>query len=201
MTANRQQSSVKEKIKMIKIISQPWPWYVSGPAIAGIMAILIFSGRTFGFSANLSNICSMMGLGKQVHYFNFDWKNQRWNLWFLAGSIIGGYIAAHFLQSPQPLQLSAATISDLQKLKIPFDGNMEPGSLFNWDYLFTGKGLLLFLGGGFLIGFGTRYAGGCTSGHAITGLSNLQVPSLIAVIGFFIGGLFTTHLLFPFIFN
>jgi uncharacterized protein len=186
---------------MITFLSQPWPWYVSGPAIALILAILLFSGKTFGFSANLSNICSMMGLGKQIDYFNFDWKKQQWNLWFLAGSVIGGYIAAHFLQSHQPLSLSKATIEDLNKLNIPFDGNLEPGSIFNWSYLLTGRGLLLFLGGGFLIGFGTRYAGGCTSGHAITGLSNLQLPSLIAVVGFFIGGLFTTFILFPIIFE
>ena len=86
-------------------------------------------------------------------------------------------------------------------MNIPFDGKMEPGSIFNWNYLLTGRGLLLFLGGGFLIGFGTRYAGGCTSGHAITGLSTLQLPSLIAVIGFFIGGLFSTFILFPVIFK
>ena len=186
---------------MIKMLSQPWPWYISGPAIAGIMAILIFSGRTFGFSANLSNICSMVGLGKRVPFFNFDWKKQRWNLWFLVGSVIGGYLAAHFLPSPGPLKLSAATVADLQKLNIPFDGKLEPESLFNLGFLFSVKGLFLFLGGGFLIGFGTRYAGGCTSGHAITGLSNLQMPSLIAVIGFFLGGLFTTHLLFPLFFK
>ncbi|HEY4935829.1 MAG TPA: YeeE/YedE thiosulfate transporter family protein [Puia sp.] len=186
---------------MIELLSQPWPWYVSGLTIAMIMAILLFSGKTFGFSANLSNICSMSGLGKPISYFNFDWKKQQWNLWFLVGSIIGGYIAAHYLQSPQPLSLSPATVADLQKLNIPFDGKLEPGSIFNWGYLLTGKGLFLFLGGGFLIGFGTRYAGGCTSGHAISGLSNLQLPSLIAVIGFFIGGMFTTYLLFPIIFK
>jgi len=186
---------------MIKFFSQPWPWYVSGPAIAAIMAILTFSGKTFGFSANLSNICSLLGFGKRFSYFNFDWKKQQWNLWFLVGSVIGGYIAVHYLQSPQPLSLSTSTVADLEKLKIPFDGKLEPGSIFNWKYLLTGKGLLLFLGGGFLIGFGTRYAGGCTSGHAISGLSNLQFPSLIAVMGFFIGGLFTTHLLFPIIFK
>jgi len=192
---------VNEKKNMIKFLSQAWPWYVSGPAIAGIMAILIFFGKTFGFSANLSNICSMLGFGKQISYFNVNWKKQRWNLWFLVGSVIGGYIAVHYLQSPQPLNLSPATIADLQKLNIPFDGNLEPGNIFDWNYLHTKKGLLIFLGGGFLIGFGTRYAGGCTSGHAISGLSNLQLPSLFAVIGFFIGGLFTTHLLFPFIFK
>ena len=186
---------------MLELLSKPWPWWISGPAITLIMAILIFSGKTFGFSANLSNICSMLGMGKQVPYFNFDWKKQQWNLWFLVGSVIGGYIAVHFLASPQPLALSSATITDLAKLKIPFDGNLEPASIFNWKYVFTPRGLLLFLGGGFLIGFGTRYAGGCTSGHAITGLSELQLPSLIAVIGFFIGGLLVTHLLFPVIFN
>ena len=188
-------------MNIIKIISQPWPWFISGPAIAGIMAILIFSGKTFGFSANLSNICSLFGFGRKVNYFNFDWRKQRWNLWFLVGSIIGGYIAVNFLQSTAPIHLSPATVADLHKLNIPFDGKLEPESIFNWDYLRTGTGLLLFLGGGFLIGFGTRYAGGCTSGHAITGLSNLRLPSLIAVIGFFIGGLFATHLLFPLIFK
>ncbi len=186
---------------MIKFFSQPWPWYVSGPAIAGIMVILLFFGKSFGFSSNLTNICSMLGVGKLIPYFDFNWKKQQWNIWFLAGSVIGGYIAVHYLQSPQPLNLSPATIADLQKLKIPFDGKLEPGSLFNWHYLQTKRGLLVFLGGGFLIGFGTRYAGGCTSGHAISGLSNLQLPSLIAVIGFFIGGLVTTNLLFPFIFK
>src|SRR5579863_1509614 len=110
---------------MITFLSQPWPWYVSGPAIALILAILLFSGKTFGFSANLSNICSMMGLGKQIDYFKFDWKKQQWNLLFLAGSVIGGYIAAHYLQSNQPLSLSVATIEDLKKMNIPFDGNME----------------------------------------------------------------------------
>jgi uncharacterized protein len=186
---------------MISILSKPWPWYVSGPAIAGIMAVLLFFGKSFGFSRNLSNVCSMLGLGKHISYFNFNWKKQLWNIWFLVGSIIGGYIAVHYLQSPEALKLSSATIADLQKLNIPFDGHLEPETIFNWNYLHTGRGLFIFLGGGFLIGFGTRYAGGCTSGHAISGLSNLQLPSLIAVIGFFIGGLFTTHLLFPYIFK
>ncbi len=186
---------------MIKFLSQPWPWWISGFSIAGIMAVLLFSGKSFGFSANLSNICSMMGIGKRIPIFNFNWKEQRWNLWFLVGSVMGGYIAVHYLSSTQSLALSPATISDLQKLNIPFDGKLEPASIFNWNYLFTGRGILLFLGGGFLIGFGTRYAGGCTSGHAISGLSNLQFPSLIAVMGFFIGGLFATHVLFPLIFK
>jgi uncharacterized membrane protein YedE/YeeE len=185
---------------MLELIKQPWPWYTSGLAISFIMIILIFFGKSFGFSSNLRTMCSMLGAGKWVSFFNFDWKAQRWNLLFLVGSVIGGFISANWLQSDTPLNLSQATIDDLRKLNIPFDGNIVPSALFNWDFLATGKGLLIFLGGGFLIGFGTRYAGGCTSGHAISGLSNLQIPSLIAVIGFFIGGLVMTHLIFPLIF-
>ncbi len=186
---------------MISFISQPWPWYVSGLAIALIMTLLIFFGKTFGFSSNLSNICSMLGAGKKVPFFNFEWKKQQWNLWFLVGSVIGGFISVHWLQSPEPIRLSAATISDLQQLNIPFDGRLEPAAIFNWEFLLTWRGLLLFISGGFLIGFGTRWAGGCTSGHAISGLSNLQVPSLIAVIGFFAGGIIVTYLIFPLIFK
>jgi len=185
---------------MLELIKQPWPWYTSGLAISFIMVILIFFGKSFGFSSNLRTMCSMLGAGKWVSFFNFDWKAQRWNLLFLVGAVIGGFISANWLQSDTPLNLSQATIDDLRKLNIPFDGNIVPSALFNWDFLATGKGLLIFLGGGFLIGFGTRYAGGCTSGHAISGLSNLQIPSLIAVIGFFMGGLVMTHLIFPLIF-
>jgi uncharacterized protein len=186
---------------MIKFISQPWPWFVSGPAIAFVMLLLIYFGNTFGFSSNLKNICAMFGAGKYVKYFSIDWKKQSWNLYFLVGSVIGGFIAAHWLKSPMPIQISNDTIDDLQKLNISFDGRLEPGTIFSFHNLMSAKGVLLFLEGGFLIGFGTRYAGGCTSGHAISGLSNLQWPSLTAVIGFFIGGLIMTHLLFPIIFN
>lgn len=186
---------------MLNLLQQTWPWYVSGPAIAFVMVLLIYFGKSFGFSSNLSNICAMLGVGRRVKFFDIDWKKQRWNLFFLLGSVVGGFIAAHGLQSPTPIQLSPATVADLQKLHIPFDGQLEPGVIFNFDFLFTGRGILVFLGGGFLIGFGTRYAGGCTSGHAISGLSNLQFQSLIAVTGFFAGGLLMTHLLFPLIFN
>jgi hypothetical protein len=120
---------------------------------------------------------------------------------FLAGAVVGGFISSHWLGSGAPLALSETTIVDLNKLGIDFDGQTVPLQLFNWEYVFTLKGLFIFLGGGFLVGFGTRYAGGCTSGHAISGLSNLQLPSLIAVAGFFIGGLVMTHLIFPLLFT
>ncbi len=185
---------------MIELIKQPWPWYASGTAIAFIMVLLLMFGKSFGFSSNLRTLCTIAGAGKTTHFFDFDWKKQRWNLLFLIGSIIGGYIASAFLKSDRPLQLSAATITDLQTLGIPFDGGLNPSAIYNWDFALSAKGLAILLGGGFMIGFGSRYAGGCTSGHAISGLSNLQLPSLWAVIGFFVGGLIMTHLLFPLIF-
>lgn len=186
---------------MIEVLRQPWPWYVSGLAISAIMLLLIFFGKSFGFSSNLRTICSMMGAGKRVKFFDFDWRAQRWNLLFLLGAVLGGYVSSQWLDSGTPLALSESTIRDLKLLNIAFDGNTAPAALFNWQFLFTIKGLFVFLGGGFLVGFGTRYAGGCTSGHAISGLSNMQLPSLIAVIGFFFGGLIMTHLIFPLLFS
>lgn len=185
---------------MIEFISQPWPWYISGALIALIMVLLLYFGKSFGFSSNLRTICSMVGAGKQVKYFDFDWRKQRWNLLFLVGAIIGGFLSHTLLSSPEPMGLSSATIQDLHKLGITFNGQLNPEQLFGVAAFSSSKVICLLLIGGFMVGFGSRYAGGCTSGHAISGLSNLQIPSLIAVIGFFIGGLIMTHLIFPLIF-
>lgn len=184
---------------LLQLISQPWPWFVSGAVIALIMAALLFSGRTFGFSSNLRTICALCGAGKVSDFFSFNWRDQLWNLLFLIGAILGGFISSVWLRSPEPIALSPATVNDLHQLGIQFDGELQPAQLFALDALTVPKALLL-LAGGLLVGFGTRYAGGCTSGHAISGLSALQLPSLIAVIGFFIGGLLMTHLIFPLIF-
>lgn len=184
---------------MIDFIKQPWPWYFSGTMIVIIMLILLFFGKSFGFSANLRTICSMAGAGKKVKFFDFKWKDQVWNLMFLAGSILGGFIATHYLSEPMPLQLSEATIADLRQLNVKFDGGLNPADLFSLEAMKDLKALGILLVGGLLVGFGSRYAGGCTSGHAISGLSNLQLPSLVAVIGFFIGGVIMTFLIMPFI--
>lgn len=185
---------------MIDFIQQPWTWYFSGFMIAFIMILLLLYGKSFGFSSNLTTICATFTAGNKSKLFDVDWKSQGWNLLFLMGSVIGGFISYKFLQNDKPLEISAATISDLKNINIQFDGKLNPSQIFNFEFLFSFKGMLVLLGGGFLVGFGSRYAGGCTSGHAISGLSNLQLPSLIAVIGFFAGGLLMTHLLFPLIF-
>ena len=184
---------------MIEWIAQPWAWYVSGPLIALVMLVLLWFGGNFGVSSTMRTTCAMMGAGKRVPFFDFDWKGQLWNIAFVLGAVIGGFIAHTYLQSPEPIGISAQTIQDIEQMGVKFDGKLAPDALFAWEEFFTLRGMITIIGGGFLIGFGTRYAGGCTSGHAISGLSNLQLPSLIAVIGFFVGGLIMTHLFLPFI--
>lgn len=185
---------------MLELLQQPWPWYTSGAAIAFIMVMLLYFGKSFGVSSNLRTICALAGAGKKVAFFNFDWKARRWNLLFILAAVLGGYISATFLNSPQPLQLSKDTIRDLQAIGIAFDGHLNPSQLFGISAIFSIKGMLILLVGGILVGFGASYAGGCTSGHAISGLTNMQLPSLIAVIGFFIGGLVTTYFILPHLF-
>ena len=180
-----------------------WHWSISGLLIGLIMLVLTYFGKTFGMSSNLRTLCSMTPAKKQSAYFNFDWREQRWNLAIVLGAIAGGFIAYHFMMdSKQVLQLNPITVKQFQSLHIDApNGKLGPDAIFGIDQMWTWKGFLLLLGGGFLIGFGTPYAGGCTSGHAISGLSNLQIPSLIAVIGFFIGGLIAAHFLIPLIFD
>lgn len=182
-------------------ILQPWPWYVSGPLIAIVMFLLLYFGKTFGMSSNLRTFCAIGGAGKKVPFFNFNWRDQKWNLVVVAGAVIGGFIAHFLLSAPTNIDLNPSTVESLNQLGFDNVGkSLLPQELFSWDAVLSIKGLAILIIGGFLVGFGTRYAGGCTSGHAITGLSSLQLPSLIAVIGFFIGGLIMIHVLFPLIF-
>ncbi|MDB2606769.1 YeeE/YedE family protein [Zobellia sp.] len=182
-------------------ILQPWPWYISGPLITSVMVFLIYFGKTFGMSSNLRTFCSIGGAGKYSDFFKFDWKAQKWNLTVVLGAIIGGFIAVNFLSDGSAINLNSQTVLDLKELGFENAGNtLLPSEIYDWNNVLTLKGLAILIVAGLLVGFGTRYAGGCTSGHAITGLSNLQLPSLIAVIGFFVGGLIMTHFLLPLIF-
>ncbi|GJM32698.1 MAG: hypothetical protein DHS20C18_16990 [Saprospiraceae bacterium] len=183
------------------LILEPWPWYVAGPAIALVMFLLLYFGGNFGMSANLRTMCAIAGGDKYTDFFKFDWKKQKWNLMFVVGAIIGGFISANFLANGQAIDLNPNTITALEDLGFQEVGESYlPGEIFGREAIFSLKGILILIGGGLMVGFGSRYAGGCTSGHAISGLSDLQIPSLIAVIGFFIGGLIMTHLLIPIIF-
>ncbi|MCA5004671.1 YeeE/YedE family protein [Sphingobacterium bovistauri] len=182
----------------MEILFGTWPWYIGGPLVALIMLALIKLGKSFGFSSNFRTICSAIGAGKSCDFFAFDWKAQKWNLLFLVGTIIGGFVAAHLLANNQVPPISEDTISTLKSYGFESAGNTYlPTELF---FDMSPENIVILLVGGLFVGFGTRYAGGCTSGHAISGLSDLQWPSLVAVIGFFIGGLLMVHVLFPLIF-
>lgn len=185
---------------MIEFLTQPWSWWFSGAMIAAIMFFLLYFGQSFGFSSNLRTICAAAGLGKSAKFFDFNWRSQTWNLVFLVGAILGGFIARQYLSTDAPVQISQATIDDMSKLGIAAPDSLQPAELFSLDAVLSLKGFLILAIGGMFVGFGSRYAGGCTSGHAISGLSDLQMPSLIAVIGFFIGGLVMTFLIIPLIF-
>ena len=182
-------------------ILNPWPWYISGPLITVVMALLLYYGKTFGMSSNLKTMCTMAGADKFSDFFKMNWKEQSWNLIVVAGAIIGGFIATHYLSNDSVSNLNPITIAELKNMGFNKAGsNLVPAEMYNLEAIVSIKGLSLLIIGGLLVGFGTRYADGCTSGHAITGLSSLQKPSLIAVIGFFIGGLIMTNLILPLIF-
>lgn len=185
---------------MLEFLQQPWPWWVSGLLISAIMFFMLYFGQSFGFSSNLRTICSIAGAGKAAKFFDFNWKTQTWNLVFLAGAIIGGFIAGQFLSNGEPVLLSEATVQDLSTLGMAAPKGVQPDEIFAWENVLTLKGFSILAIGGLMVGFGSRYAGGCTSGHAISGLSDLQVPSLIAVVGFFVGGLVMTHFILPILF-
>ncbi|MFC6267357.1 YeeE/YedE family protein [Frigoriflavimonas asaccharolytica] len=183
-------------------IYEPWPWYVAGPLIALGMFLLLFSGKQFGMSSNLRTICAIGGAGKISDFFKFDWRAQRWNLVVVLGSIIGGFLASNFM-SNNAVAINPEVAAQLsQDYGIKSAGKAYlPTEIFGIENLSSPFNLAILIIGGFLVGFGARYAGGCTSGHAISGLSNLQMPSLLAVIGFFVGGLVMIHLIFPLIFG
>ena len=185
---------------MTEILTQPWSWWFSGAMIAAIMFFLLYFGQSFGFSSNLRTICAAAGLGKSAKFFDFNWRSQTWNLVFLIGAILGGFIAKQYLSTDAPVQISQATIDELSKLGFAAPDSLQPAEIFSLEAVLSLKGFLILALGGLFVGFGSRYAGGCTSGHAISGLSDLQLPSLIAVAGFFIGGLMMTFLIIPLIF-
>lgn len=185
----------------MNFIFQTWSWYFSGFLIGMIMLTLIYFGKVFGMSSNLRSLCSIMGAGKYVSFFDFDWKSQRWNLAVILGAMLGGFVAVNFMSDGTNVSINSETITQLEQLGIDApNGKLVPDALFGVNVFQSPKQIILLIVGGILIGFGSRYAGGCTSGHAISGLSNLQIPSLKAVIGFFIGGLLMAHYILPLIF-
>lgn len=186
---------------MLELLKQPWPWYVSGPLIGlSVPLLLVFGNKMLGITSSLRHTCAAVA-PFNVQFLKYNWKAEMWNMFFVLGILIGGFVGGVLLGSETPIDLSAQTIEDIKALGVnSFDG-LLPTDIFSWESLFTVKGFIILVFGSFLIGFGARYAGGCTSGHAIMGISSLQWPSLVTVIFFFIGGLLMTHLIAPFIYQ
>jgi len=184
---------------MLEMLKQPWPWYVAGIIIGLIVpALLILGNKHFGISANLRHACAAC-FPADIKFFKYDWKKEIWNFFFVAGIIAGAIIAAQLLANPNPVEVNAELASELAGYGITDNSNLLPEELFSWKSLFSLRGLVMLIGGGFLVGFGARYAGGCTSGHAIMGLSDLQWPSLVATIMFMAGGFLMANVILPLI--
>ncbi len=185
----------------MEMLFHTWHWAIAGFLIALIMLTLNYFGKVFGMSSNLRSLCTLAGGDKYAEFFRFDVKTQYWNLLVLAGAMLGGFVAVHYMSDPTNVDLNPKTIEQLQKMGIEApQGKLLPEALFGNSVFTSPKMMVLLLVGGLLIGFGSRYAGGCTSGHAIAGMSNLQRQSLKAVVGFFIGGLIMSHFILPLIF-
>ena len=184
---------------MLHFLKQPWPWYVAGSLIGLIVpALLILGNKHFGISANLRHACAAF-FPANIKFFKYDWKKETWNLFFVGGIMLGAFIAVHFLSGATPVQVHPNLVKELHHYGISNFQKMLPPELFSFKSLFTLRGFILLVGGGFLVGFGTRYAGGCTSGHSIMGISTLQIPSIIATICFMIGGVVMANWILPFI--
>ncbi|MCS4302164.1 YeeE/YedE family protein [Chryseobacterium sp. BIGb0232] len=184
---------------MLEIIKQPWPWYIAGPLIGlTVPALLIMGNKSFGISSSLRHICAAC-IPANVNFFKYDWKKEAWNLFFVLGIFFGGMIAAHLLLNPAEITINPNLKAELAGYGITDYSNLVPTQLMNFESLLTLRGFIMMVVGGFLVGFGTRYAGGCTSGHAIMGLSNLQWPSLVATICFMIGGFLMANVILPMI--
>ncbi|KEO72981.1 YeeE/YedE family protein [Anditalea andensis] len=183
----------------IEWIRHPWPWYVAGPLIGlTVPALLLLGNKPFGISSSFRHINAACAPAK-IPFFEYNWKKETWNLVFVLGILMGGMIASIFLSDPDAIVVAESTQADLATLGITDFRSLLPADIFLWDNIFTLRGLFFFVIGGGLVGFGTRYAGGCTSGHAIMGISNLQWPSLVATIFFMLGGFTMTHIFLPYI--
>lgn len=184
---------------MPEFIQQPWPWYVAGPLIGlTVPALLLLGNKHFGISANLRHACAAC-YPSNISFFQYDYKKEIWNLFFVLGIFLGGIITTLFLSSNIPVLVHPELVKELAGYGITDYTDMVPKQLFSWENLLSPRGLIMMTGGGFLVGFGSRYAGGCTSGHAIMGLSTLQWPSLVATICFMAGGFIMANLILPII--
>ncbi|WP_276368531.1 YeeE/YedE thiosulfate transporter family protein [Chryseolinea sp. H1M3-3] len=181
----------------MEFLYEPWPWYIAGPVIGlTVPALLLLGNKRLGISSTLRQLCAAC-YPSDIPFLNYDWKKDSWNLFFVCGILLGGFIGGWLFENPATTTLAPDTVAVLQSNGVHDVSGLLPRELFTWSNVFTWQGFWLIIVGGFMIGFGTRYARGCTSGHGIFGLSALQWTSLVAVICFFVGGIICSHLILP----
>jgi len=183
---------------VLAALREPWPWYVAGPLIGlCVPALLIVGNRPLGTTGALRAMCAAT-IPSRSAFFRYDWRaDGGWSLALVFGILVGGFIAGIVIPTPPP-EITAPTRDAIAALGLGPDlGGMAPPALFSWHALATLRGWVFIVGGGLLVGFGASYAGGCTSGHGVTGLADLQPASLIALMGIFAGGLLATFYLIP----
>ncbi len=184
---------------MHNVLHQPWPWYVAGPLIGlTVPLLLIIGNKSFGISSSLRHLCAAC-IPANIPFFQYNWQKEIWNLFFVTGIVVGSLIAMQLLANPNPIVINETLKTELTGYGITQYDQLIPAELINWHSLLTIRGFVIMVAGGFMVGFGTRYAGGCTSGHAIMGLSNLQWPSLVATLSFMFGGFIMANFILPFI--
>lgn len=185
---------------IISYISQPWPWYIAGPLI-GLVIILLqwIDNKPLAASSSYRHVCSAAFPNGIPFLINYNWKSESWNLFFVTGITIGGFLAGNFLSHPGDITINPETTVQLQSMGVQNTNGFAPARLFSLPALQTIPGIIVIVFGGFLIGFGSRYAGGCVSGHSMTGISDLQWTSMLATISIFIGGILASYYLLPLI--
>jgi uncharacterized membrane protein YedE/YeeE len=183
----------------MELLYKPWPWYVAGPVIGLTVPLLLWMGnKRLGISSSLRHICAAC-VPANIQLFSYDWKKEIWSLYFAGGLLIGGIVGGSIFANPNAIAVSTSTLEYFSSLGLSRQVGLMPSEIFSWDNLISLKGFITMIVGGFLVGFGTRYAQGCTSGHGILGLSALQWPSLVATASFFIGGILFSHFVLPYV--
>jgi uncharacterized membrane protein YedE/YeeE len=187
---------------MIEFLRQPWPWWIAGPLVGLVpVALLLLGNRMFGMSSNLRHVCAVIA-PRSAAFFAYDWRREGgWNLCFALGTLLGGFIGGVLLANPEPVAIAARTRADLEALGVRAFAGLVPGDVFAWNALATVRGFACIEVAGFLVGFGSSWAGGCTSGHGLTGVANLEKSSFLALLAFFAGGIAATWLLLPLLFR
>jgi uncharacterized membrane protein YedE/YeeE len=184
---------------ILKFIKEPWPWYVAGPIVGICVPLLLLAGnKSLGVSSSLRHICAAVAPAKVTH-LKYNWKIHKHNLFFVLGLVVSGFIGNYFLSDHQPEIITTSAQHTLNDYGIYDRSGFMPAAVFSFTSLQTISGFIIIIIGGFLIGFGTGWARGCTSGHGIFGLSTFQGTSLFATITFFAMGIFASWFLLPII--